>query len=51
MIFGYPGIGGAKLNYSDGSLSGFGSAKDGLGNYLKLMRLLNTATLVAAHIL
>ncbi|MBI5401438.1 trypsin-like peptidase domain-containing protein [Candidatus Wolfebacteria bacterium] len=35
MIFGYPSIGGAKLNYSDGAVSGFGSAKDGMGNYIK----------------
>ncbi len=35
VVFGYPGIGGSKVNYSDGSLSGFGSAKDGLANYFK----------------
>ncbi len=35
LIYGYPGIGGSKLNFSDGAFSGFGSSKDGLGNYLK----------------
>ncbi len=35
MIYGYPGIGGSKLNFSDGAFSGFGSSRDGLGDYLK----------------
>ncbi|GEM_PF-4244336 len=35
MIYGYPGIGGTKLTYSEGSVGGFGSAKEGLGNYIK----------------
>lgn len=35
QVLGYPDVGGTKLTYSSGDFSGFGSAKNNLGNYLK----------------
>ena len=34
-VVGYPAIGGANMTYSSGDFSGFGSQKEGLGNYIK----------------